>query len=278
MTAHVRLILPLPEVCDPPPPPIARMLAPGHARSFCTMTAVALGLILILGTARPALAQDGGAQLTLPETEQAQPEAPSDGPSASDESADADPTVTDPDIPEDAQAAAKEALDTEELPRTRAELLALLYDRLASAPDAETGATISAAIERVWVTSESATIDLLMARAAVLQAGSETEGALEILGAITNLAPDFAEGWNRRALMHFSSGDYGAALKDLRQTLALDPNHFQAIAGLATILKEVGESEAALKAYRKALDVHPHFENAITAEKELEREVEGQGI
>jgi len=178
----------------------------------------------------------------------------------------------------EAAAAAKKALESEELPQTRAELLDLLYNRLAEAPDAETATALNTAIERVWVTSESATVDLLMARASVLRSSGDTKTAIQILNSVTEIAPDFVEGWNRRAFLHFSDGDYTAALHDLQQTLARDPRHFQAITGLATILRDVGEKDAALKAFRKALEVHPHFENAKAAERELAREVEGQGI
>ena len=60
--------------------------------------------------------------------------------------------------------------------------------------------------------------------------------------------------------------------------LALEPRHFKAINGLATILREFGEKRGALKAYRKLLDVHPFAADAQQAVKELEREVEGESL
>jgi len=43
-------------------------------------------------------------------------------------------------------------------------------------------------------------------------------------------------------------------------------------------MQELGDKKAALKAFRHALSVNPHLEDARQSERELSREVEGQGI
>lgn len=160
----------------------------------------------------------------------------------------------------------------------RAELLEELYKRLAAAGEAESAAVLEKAIEGVWLRSGSDTIDLLMERAAQLQQSGDVGLALRVLASVTELEPEYAEGWNRRAFVFFSEGDYARALQDLQRTLRVDQRHFQAISGLATILRELGDNASALKAYRKALEIHPFLESARKAVDELEREVEGQGI
>jgi len=167
------------------------------------------------------------------------------------------------------------------LPKTPAErekTLSDLYALLATADDEETAKAISDAIERVWLHSGSATIDLLMERSIKAMSDKKVELALKLLDHVVELAPDFTEAWNRRAYVHFTQNDIERALGDLRRTLALDPHHFKALDGLGQILREIGQKKAALKAFKQLLDVHPYWSGAKQAVDELEREVDGQGI
>jgi len=167
------------------------------------------------------------------------------------------------------------------LPKTPAErekTLSDLYALLATADDEDAAKAISDAIERVWLHSGSATIDVLMERAIKAMAQKNVDLALKMLDAVVDLAPDYTEAWNRRAFVHFVRKDTERALGDLRRALALDPNHFKALDGLAQILREIGQKKPALKAFRQLLDIHPYWAGAKEAVDELEREVDGQGI
>jgi tetratricopeptide (TPR) repeat protein len=167
------------------------------------------------------------------------------------------------------------------LPKTPAErekTLSDLYALLATADDEDTAKAITDAIERVWLHSGSATIDVLMERSIKAMSQNKVDLALKLLDAVVDLAPDYTEAWNRRAYVHFVRKDTERALGDLRRALALDPNHFKALDGLAQILREIGQKKPALKAFRQLLDVHPYWSGAKEAVEELEREVDGQGI
>ena len=167
------------------------------------------------------------------------------------------------------------------LPKTPAErekTLSDLYALLATADDEESAKAITDAIERVWLHSGSATIDLLMERSIKAMSEKKVELALKLLDHVVELAPDFTEAWNRRAYVHFTQNDIERALGDLRRTLALDPHHFKALDGLGQIMREIGQKKAALKAFKQLLDVHPYWSGAKQAVEELEREVDGQGI
>lgn len=162
-------------------------------------------------------------------------------------------------------------------PDTRAQL-SELYRSLSEAPDARSARDIVQNIEKLWLDSGSDTIDLLMSRASTMVEAKELEVALTLLDAVIEIDPHFPEGWNQRAAVHFLQDDFSSSLRDLRYALRLDPRHFKAIGNLARIFQELGEKEAALDAYRKALDVHPHLDGARQAVRDLIREVEGQGI
>jgi Tetratricopeptide repeat len=163
-------------------------------------------------------------------------------------------------------------------PIERAKLLRDLYAHLATATDEQAAAPHVEAIERIWLSPGSDTVLALMERALHAASHERPDLALNLLDAVVNIAPDYAEGFNRRAYVFYTLGDRERALGDLRRVLALDPNHFKAIDGFAQIMKDFGDKKAALAAYQKLVSIHPFWPSAQTAYDELKKEVEGQGL
>lgn len=163
-------------------------------------------------------------------------------------------------------------------PREREAMLAELYLHLAKAHDAEEAAPISKTIERLWAYTDSATISLLMNRANKAVADERYDLAQQLLDAVVELQPDYAEGWSRRAYVYYLQNDIEHAVGDLRRALALDPNHYKALDGLARILRDGGQKKSALGAYRQLLRINPFMPGAKDAADELTTEVEGRGI
>jgi tetratricopeptide (TPR) repeat protein len=181
----------------------------------------------------------------------------------------------------DALKGARRGAPTPSMPKTAAErdrALGDLYALLATAEDENAAKAIAEGIERIWHHSGSPTVDLLMGRAMKSIGAKKLDRALEFLDNVVEQAPDFTEGWSRRAYVHFQRNDVGNALGDLRRALALDPNHFKSLDGLAQILREIGQKKAALEVFRHLDDVHPYWQGVRQAIDELSREVEGQGI
>jgi tetratricopeptide (TPR) repeat protein len=164
------------------------------------------------------------------------------------------------------------------VPQDRDALLAELYVHLAQAPDAAQAAPIAETIEGLWLQSGSDTVGVLMGRSATAINEQKNDLALQLLDAVVELAPDYAEGWNRRAYVYFLQNNFEGAIGDLRRALALDPNHFKALEGLARILRDSGQKKNALQAYKQILRINPFQEGAKAAVDELSVEVEGQGI
>lgn len=157
-------------------------------------------------------------------------------------------------------------------------LLSSLFGRLRQVEDSETARVLETSIWKVWLRSGSATIDLLMAQAMKANAAQNSKKALKILDEVVQLAPEFAEGWNKRATVRYLSGQYQASLEDIERVLALEPRHFGALSGRGMILQELDENKSALEAYREALTIHPHLSGPKEAVKYLTRDVEGQKI
>ena len=153
-----------------------------------------------------------------------------------------------------------------------------LYALLATSSDEKSAKRISRALRRVYLTSGSPTVDLLMQRGIKAIKAKKFARALQFLSSVTELAPDFAEGWNRRAFIFYKQNNLRQAAGDLRRVLALDPSHYRALDGLGTILRETGDEAGAYKVYRRLNDINPHWPKAAKALDELKRKVEGRGI
>ena len=156
--------------------------------------------------------------------------------------------------------------------------LAILFEQLAKAKTPDDAKIIENEIWDRWIHSGSISVDLLLDRGLEALAEGDYERSLTFLDEVVDLAPGFAEGWNKRATIYFLLDDYAGALGDIEATLALEPRHFGAIGGLALILEELGDKQGALEAYRRVLNVYPWLEGAVESESRLTVEMEGRGI
>ena len=145
-------------------------------------------------------------------------------------------------------------------------------------PESEGWRRIERQIVTEWSKSGSAAMDLLLQRGREAMREGDTAAAIEHLTALTDHAPDFAEGWNARATAFFNAGLYGPSVEDIARTLTLNPHHFGALAGLGMIFQELGDKPAALRAFKAALAIHPHLERVNEAVKKLETETSGQTL
>jgi tetratricopeptide (TPR) repeat protein len=155
----------------------------------------------------------------------------------------------------------------------RAVRLDALFTRLASTDDADEGDTIVEEIWRVWLQSGRPEIDALMQKIlALLQAG-EPRAAMPLLDAIVERAPDWAEGWNKRATVLYVLDEYDRSLADIDKVLALEPRHFGALAGRGLIHIAKENYRAALDDYRRARAVNPFLQGAAQMIPTLERRI-----
>jgi len=156
--------------------------------------------------------------------------------------------------------------------------LEFLLGALKVAPDDTSAKAIEDRIWALWMVSGSDTVDVLMSRVKEASDAENYTLAIRLLDAVIEIDPDFVEAWNRRATIFFLKKDYSSSLADIMHVLAQEPRHFGALAGLGTILEEVGDDRHALDAYRKALAVHPHLKGVAEHVKSLTDKVEGRDI
>lgn len=154
---------------------------------------------------------------------------------------------------------------------------AALMERLRGASEGE-AKLIAREVETTWSRSGSAAMDLLLKRGRDAMEAENFPLAIEHLTALTDHAPDFAEGFHARAEAYFRVELYGPALDDLEQALALNPQHYEAIFGFGVMVQEFGNLARAATLYRKVLAIHPHHENAAEALSRMTRDGIGREL
>ena len=152
-----------------------------------------------------------------------------------------------------------------------------LMDRLRDATEAE-APRVAREVETVWARSGSAAMDLLLKRGRDALEAEDYGKAIEHLTALTDHAPEFAEGFNARAEAYFRVDLYGPALDDLEVALSLNPLNYNAIFGLAVMHQEFGNLRHAANLYRRVLVIHPNHTPAQTALDYLKRDGIGREI
>lgn len=154
----------------------------------------------------------------------------------------------------------------------------VLFAQLAKAESPEEAKPLEDQIFALFEVSGSPSVDLLMARGTAAMAGGDDEAAKKLFVSVTDIAPDYAEGWHQRAQTQIQDGDDEAAMISLQKTVTLNPRQFEAMSQLGDLLEEYGNKAGALKMYRRALALDPQLEGAAKHVTALERDVEGQGI
>src|SRR5712691_6891611 len=87
----------------------------------------------------------------------------------------------------------------------------------------------------------------------------ELEEALALFTRIIERAPDFAEGWNKRATVRYLAEDYAGAIRDCEETLARNAHHFGALSGQGLCYMALRQPREAAALFRRALEVHSHL-------------------
>ena len=160
----------------------------------------------------------------------------------------------------------------------RARVLDALFMSLKVAASDTEAEVIVAEIWQVWTRSGRPNVDRILNEGigylALRQYGPAHDRFTEAIEA----APDFAEAWNKRATVLFLMNEHDRSLADIEKVMSLEPRHFGALAGRATIHAHAGRWKEALSAFRLALAANPFLKERETVLPDLERRVEGERL
>ena len=178
----------------------------------------------------------------------------------------------------DDQPAAPATPDAPAAPMTKQARLDKLFSDLKRERNEKAAERISGNIWSEWFQSGSASIDLMMLWSQKAMDNQKFDVALDFLDQVVTLQPTYAEGWNRRATVHFMMKNYGKSMSDIDRTLQLEPRHFGALSGLAQIMALTGHKQSALEAWQKVLAIYPMMRSAQDQVATLSEELAGEGI
>ena len=87
----------------------------------------------------------------------------------------------------------------------------------------------------IWLETNDPLIEKDFQKAIKYMNNGQLYLSINYLTSIIKRKPNFAEAWNKRATIYFILGDYNSSMKDINETLKLEPRHFGAMDGMSLI-------------------------------------------
>ncbi len=151
-----------------------------------------------------------------------------------------------------------------------------MLDALKSAPDEQAAAMLEGKVLQVWLQAGTPAVTLLMSRGLrLLQAGQYGDASDCFSDAIT-LAPDLAEAWHQRAIARYHAGDVTGAVRDLQETVTLEPRNFAAFRTLTDIAAARKDWKGAYAAWQTVMALDPKTPGGADRLRELKRHAVGE--
>jgi tetratricopeptide (TPR) repeat protein len=113
----------------------------------------------------------------------------------------------------------------------------------------------------IWLRSGNDEIDALMLEGTQLMEQESYPEAVEIFAQIIARAPQFAEGYNKRATVYYLMQEFEKSIADIHRTLELNPVHFGALSGMGLCYLGLDEPRQALVWFERAVAVNPNLDS-----------------
>ena len=111
---------------------------------------------------------------------------------------------------------------------------------------------------RIWFHQKGRYGLELIERSQMMFELGDMKQAEALLTELINDQPDFAEAWNRRAVLYYVLKEYKKSKDDCKQVIKLNPVHFGALYGLGLCHAALGDYRAAIQAFQQALKIQPY--------------------
>ena len=145
-----------------------------------------------------------------------------------------------------------------------------LFEQLAVTTSDEEASNITREIWQRWTANDDPDVSQLMQIGIRALNYSTYREALQSFDRVIEIAPEFAEGWNKRATLYYHIKEYRRSIDDIKETLLLEPRHFGAWSGLGLVSIAQENYSGALAAFKKALSINPHISNIRRYVQKLE--------
>lgn len=153
-----------------------------------------------------------------------------------------------------------------------------LFGNLLTTDDFLEAVALTDRIWELWIETDDPTVSGFMTDGINAMQVGDMRRALIAFDEVVRLAPDFAEGWNKRATVYYLMGRYDKSLQDVKRTLELEPRHFGALSGRGLIYLDKGDLPEALSAFEHALDTNPHMPLIEERARQIREALKGSAI
>jgi len=115
------------------------------------------------------------------------------------------------------------------------------------------------ALWEIWCRSGIPEVDAVLQEGMAAMERGNHDSAAALFTRVIQMAPDFPEGYNKRATAYYLAGQHRLAIADCEVTLRLNPLHFGAASGQGLCHAALGEFDRAAACFRRALEIHPRL-------------------
>ena len=154
-----------------------------------------------------------------------------------------------------------------------------LFEQLKKSNNTSLAFEIEMKIWNIWSTHPTHdNLTQSLAKGSSLMSEGELEAAYKIFSTIIESAPDWAEGWNKRATVLYLMGRYQESLKDIHEVLKRESRHFGALSGQGLVQTELQNYEKAIKSYQAVQKIYPSIRAAEVMIPHLKKLIKEEAI
>ena len=154
-----------------------------------------------------------------------------------------------------------------------------LFEQLKKSSNTSVAFEIELKIWNIWSTHPTQNkLTQSLANASDLMSQGKLEKSYKIFSTIIDIAPDWSEGWNKRATVLYLMGRYQDSLNDINEVLKRESRHFGALSGQGLVHVKLKNYEKAIKSYQAAQKIYPSIKAAKIMIPQLEELIKGKAI
>jgi tetratricopeptide (TPR) repeat protein len=119
--------------------------------------------------------------------------------------------------------------------------------------------TAEQSLWQIWLRSGQADVDRRLREGILEMQRGALQHAVEIFSAVIEMAPDFAEAYNKRATAYYLIQEYEKSIRDCDNTITLNPVHFGALSGTGLNYLGLRNPLKALAYFERAVAINPNM-------------------
>lgn len=130
----------------------------------------------------------------------------------------------------------------------------------------------------IWHRSGKPEVDARLQDGIDAMQHGEWQQAVDIFTKVIEMAPNFAEGYNKRATTYYLMQEFEKSISDCEKTIALNPVHFGALSGAGLCYVGLRDLSKALEYFERAVEVNPNLLQIKEYVKEIKQFFRDQSL